>query len=390
MFWKKIKLLAAATLVTTGVGLASEDHLTTDFQEKQQPKPGVQVFYVLKSILPPSDVEGSSTLQKYGIDVAPSKYFEIYVVHQGFDNNLKRTNRFQYDLSGSNFGVRFHPLREEDHWLGLTLGANWENYSSSRIFRNGIDLGISNPDEHSNYYSVLLTKPIDEKLRLNAGAKFGTARVGNIKGHSNTYALGAAYDFTPKFGVQGNYKITDLEGLDKNHTFALNLKYRPNENIKLQLNADLHTNGVTGFYPVTEPLIPGSYRQRFGNKATGAIGFTASFSLGQGSSRKTKARDTLDTPPEEPKTQTPETEESEAAPVDNGESARSDWQEENPYFEPNAPEKDKSPKPVATPKSETWKNENPYFSGKTTIREKPQQSQITRGDWRQANPYFQE
>lgn len=389
MFWEKIKLLAAATLLTTGLSSASEDHLTTDFQEKQQPKPGVQLFYVFKGILPPSDVDGSSTLQKYGIDVAPSKYFDIYLVHQSFDNDLERTNRFQYDLSGTNFGVRFHPLREEDHWLGLTLGANWENSSSSRIFRNGVDLGISNPDENSNYYSVLLTKPIDEKLRLNAGAKFGTARVGNIKGHSNTYALGAAYDFTPKFGVQGNYKITDLEGLDKNHTFALNLKYRPSENIKLQLNADLHTNGVTGFYPVTEPLIPSSYRQRFGNRATGAIGFTASFSLGQGSSRKTKARDTLDTPPEEPKTQTPEEDTTETAPLESGESTKTDWQKENPYFHLDMSEQSKSSEPVKSHATASWKSENPYF-GNGPKAEKSAHTQAKPGDWRQDNPYFQE
>lgn len=401
MAWKRLKNLFLVSMALSGLCQASEDHLTTDFQEKLQPDPGVQVFYVLKSIIPPSDVDGSSTLQKYGIDVAPCKYFDVYVVGQDFNNDLSRTNRFQYSMDGSNVGFRIHPLREEDHWLGLTVGANWEKNTPSRIYRNGVDLGISNFDETSTYYSVLLTKPIDDKLRINAGAKFGRAKVGPVEGHSNTYALGLSYDFTPKFGVQGNYKITDLEGLDQNHTFGLNLKYRPNENIKLQLNADLHTNGVTGLYPVTEPLIPRSYRQRFGNKAVGAIGFSASFALGQGSSRRVDPRDTLDVPSEEePKqkvdeqSEQPESTEPSKS-TENNESIEpkessevSSWRAHNPHFAGSTSETPVTHRPVTAPSQGNWRDSNPYFSGKQTSAKAKPQTTVQKGGWRSENPYF--
>lgn len=393
MIRKRLKTILLVSATLSRLCLASEDHLTTDFQEKMQPNPGVQVFYMLKSIIPPGDVDGSSTLQKYGIDVAPSKYFDVYVVEQKFNNDLSRTNRYQYSMSGTNVGFRIHPLREEDHWLGLTVGANWENATPSRIYRNGVDLGIANFDETSSYFSVLLTKPINDKLRVNAGAKFGRSKVGPVEGHSNTYAVGLRYDFTPEFGVQGNYKITDLEGLDKNHNFGLNLMYRPNDNIKLQLNADLYTNGVTGLYPVTEPLIPPNYRQRFGNKAVGALGFTASFALGQGgNSRRVRQRDTLDTPTKEEapqKSTTEDGQEQSAAPAEP--AGAGNWRSENPHFGGTELKQEKVQAPSVKPGVSSWRDDNPYFTGKklstadTSATDRPA---VQKGDWRAENPYF--
>jgi len=391
--------LALTLLLLSGLAAASEDHLTTDFQQRLQPNPGVQIFYVLKSIFPPSDVSGSSVLHKYGIDVAPSKYFDIYVVGQNFNNDLQRTNRFKYDLQGSNLGVRLHLLREEEHWLGLTVGANWEKTSTSPVFRNGVDLGIANPDETAQYFSLLLTKPINEKLRVNAGMKLGEAEVGTIRGSSNTYAAGLEYDFSPKFGIQGNYKRTELEGLPGNDTFALNLKYRPSDWATLQLNADLYTNGVTGFYPAVEPLIPSDYRRRFSNKATGAIGFTAAFAIGQGSRKRTSPRDTLDSPVENEAVKHEDSggevgedqKSPETAPEDSNvedDPASTSWKAANPYFSGlKAADVHRDRKVDVAPKTD-WRSLNPHFSSSQQRSGTNPNPSSKASEWRSANPYF--
>ncbi len=280
---RNVALGVMAGLLLSSPAGAGEDFFSTDFLWRLENDPDIYTFYQLSNAVVGNGVSGSSSLQKFGVMAALPRVDLFYV---GLDSqtSLQRTNRYSFDFVGSSLGVRLHILEEkEGDPLGLVIGYQNEAYYPGAVFRNGTDLGITSPPEYSNYGFILGTKKVTDNLRVNAGVKLGTANVSFLNGYSRSYAAGLEYQVTDNFAIQGNYKLIELQGVPTNNNLGLRFKWDATDNVHISLNTDYYSKGLSGQYPVTYPLIPQDFFDRFGSKPQLTYGLQMGFTFGQGS-----------------------------------------------------------------------------------------------------------
>lgn len=332
---------AAAVLAFAMPTRASEDWYTTDFQTDFQPPAGIGAFYDFSNILTPSDISGNILVQKYGIEAEPIPGVELFLAgqHLGFD--AKRTNHYQFDFAGSDYGLKLTVLPERHNVLGLDVGVCQEQNFPNHVFKNGADLNLISPSDSAFYGFLLMSKQISPKWRVNAGVKWGNAYAGPVNGSSYNWSAGAEYQLAKNLSLQGNFKQTFLEGLNSNENLSLRLKYEPVTNLQLQLEGDYYTNGLLGQVPALELISDLTTANRFENRGVAAIGLSLKYRFNFSGNAGTTSP-----PPPNTKPSKDEQKSNEAKPPSEKQN-----QPPAPQATPKAPQpsKDASPKPSAEP-----------------------------------------
>lgn len=246
---------------------ASEDYYTTDFLYPVQPLHGAyHLFYSNSWSYPGQDITGSVSTGKWGADAAPFRGLDLFYVGEKMAGDLKRTNRYQFSMAGSNFGFKVALLPEERNWLGLSAGACWESYTPGDIFKNDINLKVQNPKETSRYYFVLGTKKLRENLWLSGGSKWGTVDMGPRKLFAYNASANLDWQINTKLMLSGNLKYYYLEDYPGNWNPSLRLNYKPAEPFYLQAHVGYYSHGLHSVAPIMELVVPEDMMKRYGEK----------------------------------------------------------------------------------------------------------------------------
>ncbi len=246
---------------------AAEDYYTTDFLYPVQSTGTFHAFVMPTFVLLPPDVSGSSSMLRFGGQITLFRRFDLYYVRARTTADLKRTNRYTYSLNTSSWGFKMNVLPHQRNWCGITLGICGEQSDPGPIYRNGVDLLISPLHEEGKYYCLLATKEIRNNLWLNAGSKWGTVKVGNLKEErAGSSAVGLDYQLSDSFQLSFNVKRIWYEPVTDNWNPSLRITYKPVDSIYLQAHAGYFSSGINGISPVIEKTIPSDYLNRFSEK----------------------------------------------------------------------------------------------------------------------------
>lgn len=271
----RVLLVLAFLVVLTRGALASDDWFTTDFQFDLQPPPGVFVMWDGTLGMATSNTTGRSLLNRVGVDVCPVRGVDLFALGHWLDFDMKRTNRYTFDVSGRTLGLRLQVLPENRNFVGITAGVMQEDNSLGRVYRNGVDIGLSAPSEASFYGFLLAGRQVSKRLRVQLGLQSGNVSVGPIKATQWEWSLGSEYWFDKRLSLAGNVKQITVTGLPTNDNLSLRLNYRPSPSTQFQFRTDYFTKGATGQMLVSDPLA-----QTLGTRFQGTP--TLSFSLQAG------------------------------------------------------------------------------------------------------------
>jgi hypothetical protein len=169
-------------------------------------------------------------------------------------------------MNTTNTGFRVALLPYERNWCGISAGACWERSEPGHVYRNGYDLLISPLKEETDSFFILGTKELRKNLWLNAGGKWGEARIGRRRPRVGNWGAGLDWQMNNQFQVSGNLKHMYHEGFPSNWNPELRLTYKPCEPIYLQGHAGFYSQGLHSQYPVFEYYVPRDMMTRFGEK----------------------------------------------------------------------------------------------------------------------------
>ena len=256
---------------------AADDYLTTDFQVDLQPQPGLQIFYQPGVFLTPSSVKGTVLPQRYGVMITPIRGLDLFAYGQHLGLDVKRTNRYAFNMAGRDLGLRFAVLPEWRNPVGVDVGVVHEANYPNHIFRNGSDLLLTSPSDSCLYTFVLATRKVSPTLRLNAGVEWGQVRVGPQLGNAWSWSLGSEHALRPDLDLGLNLKQLYLQGQSTNEQLSARLRWKPIEALRVQLEGSLYTHGLRAQVPALVPYSTVSFSQSFESKAMAAVQLDLSY-----------------------------------------------------------------------------------------------------------------